>query len=459
MTNLLTEHFGCPYVHVQSPSAEALSSDAGYFSVDGHVIFGRSAIGFRSENPDDALFDISSNISMLNGVLSLPFDINEICDNLRLERYCAGGTNGNIDGRLLRALYYAMRPCLPLQVRKHLQRWRLQGWQSISFPHWPVDCTVDILLERLLVRILESGHQKKIPMIWFWPDGAEGAAIMTHDVEEEVGRKFSYRVMDIDEEFNIPASFQIVPEKRYTVTAQFLHDLRQRGFEITVQDLNHDGRLFGSYEQFVRRVKEINRYGLEFGAAGYRSAILYRNEEWYGLFNFEYDMSIPNVAHLDPQRGGCCTVKPYFIGKILELPVTTSQDHTLFNILNDYSLDHWSRQSELILKQHGLISFIIHPDYVVTPKAQASFRALLGYLNQLRASRNVWIARPGEVNRWWRQRSRMNIVEKNGMYSIVGEGSERARLAYASLQGGELTYSLEPRSSSSAHKSWIATKV
>jgi hypothetical protein len=26
---------------------------------------------------------------------------------------------------------------------------------------------------------------------------------------------------------------------------------------------------------------------------------------------FAYDMSIPNVAHLDPQRGGCCTIMPF----------------------------------------------------------------------------------------------------------------------------------------------------
>ena len=34
---------------------------------------------------------------------------------------------------------------------------------------------------------------------------------------------------------------------------------------------------------------------------------------WQRL-DFSFDMSIPNVAHLDPQRGGCCTIMPYFIG-------------------------------------------------------------------------------------------------------------------------------------------------
>ena len=37
---------------------------------------------------------------------------------------------------------------------------------------------------------------------------------------------------------------------------------------------------------------------------------MYRNQDWYDVFEFSYDMSVPNVAHLDPMRGGCCTVMP-----------------------------------------------------------------------------------------------------------------------------------------------------
>ena len=68
---------------------------------------------------------------------------------------------------------------------------------------------------------------------------------------------------------------------------------------------------------------------------------------WYDDLKFSYDMSVPNVAHLDPQRGGCCTVMPYFLGDILEIPVTTVQDYTLFSILDDYSIDLWKRQIEI----------------------------------------------------------------------------------------------------------------
>ena len=51
-------------------------------------------------------------------------------------------------------------------------------------------------------------------------------------------------LMDLDDSFGIPASFQIVPEERYSVEAEFINEIRRRGFEVNIQDLNHDGKLF-----------------------------------------------------------------------------------------------------------------------------------------------------------------------------------------------------------------------
>jgi hypothetical protein len=152
-------------------------------------------------------------------------------------------------------------------------------------------------------------------------------------------------------------------------------------------------------------------------------------------------MSVPNVAHLDPQRGGCCTVMPYFVGNVLEIPVTTTQDYTLFHILNDYSTSLWDRQIELIMEKHGLISVVIHPDYITSARAKKSYESLLARLAQLKAEKNLWVTTPGEVNRWWRQRSEMTIIEDDGPLRIEGAGSERATIAYASQKDGRLEIS------------------
>ena len=117
------------------------------------------------------------------------------------------------------------------------------------------------------------------------------------------------------------ASFQLVPEGRYDIPPGVLDEIRRRGFEVNVHDLNHDGRLFTDRDEFRRRALRINAYAREFGARGFRSGVLYRRPEWYDALEIAYDMSVPNVGHLEVQRGGCCTVMPYFIGRIVELPL------------------------------------------------------------------------------------------------------------------------------------------
>lgn len=285
----------------------------------------------------------------------------------------------------------------------------------------------------------------RIPFIWFWPEGYSGCAIMTHDVETSSGLNFIASMMDIEDLYDVKSSFQIIPEKRYQASQNLLNQIRTRGCEVNVHDLNHDGYLFRERSEFVRRVKTINNYGREFGALGFRSGVLYRNLDWYDDLEFAYDMSVPNVAHLDPQPGGCCTVMPYFIGKILELPLTTIQDYSLFHILGDYSIELWRKQITLILEENGLLSFNIHPDYVIPPRARRVYVKLLEHLSELRSKRSLWMALPREVDRWWRERTEMKLVTQGNTWVIEGPGKARARIAYAVLAGDEVHYSFREK--------------
>ena len=251
---------------------------------------------------------------------------------------------------------------------------------------------------------------------------------------------FCAELMDLNDAFGIKSSFHIIPERRYRVVEPVLEAIRKRGFEIDVHDLNHDGLLMCDREEFHRRAERINAYGKQFGAQGFRSAVMYRNVDWYDELDFAYDMSIPNVAHLDPQQGGCCTVLPFFVGKMLELPLTTTQDYSLFHILNRYSIELWKTQIALIREKHGLISFIVHPDYNIDRTARGVYSELLKYLADLQAQGQTWIALPREVAAWWRLRSNLKLVDAGGTLRIVGEGKERARVAYAVLKKGRLNY-------------------
>src|ERR1017187_9463910 len=442
MNDSVSQYYRCPESHVRLSLREPLSESNGYFNFGtGTTCYGRCAGHSPSKCPEGPLYDVLAEATIDGGTVCLPFDLRQVVDNLRYELYSQEASS-QAETTMARA-YYLVRPLLSVSVRKHIQRWHFRDWERLAFPHWPVDTTVDQIFEQTMLLSLKAQSVSEIPFVWFWPEGATSCAIMTHDVETEKGVRSSPYLMDMEDAFDIKASFQIVPEQRYEVTDDFLNSVRDRGFEVVVHDLNHDGHLFREKGEFLRRAKAINSYGRRFGASGFRAAVLYRKQEWFDALDFSYDMSVPNVAHLDPQRGGCCTVMPYFVGKILELPVTTTQDYSLFNYLRSFSIDLWKREIDLILEQNGLISFIVHPDYITEDRENRIYKQLLAHLAWLRTRKNVWLAAPGEIDRWWRQRSKMELVSDGGGWRVEGTGSERARVAYASEKDGRLVFTMQ----------------
>jgi hypothetical protein len=440
------DHTKCPPSSTERINCSPGNGLEGFFRLGEMRLYGRANGSSTSSGPDGNLPPIDSPVQDGNGSLSLPFDPNEIIDNLRWERY-AGAANTQItyisnNKSLSRRLYYAIRPLLPVKVRRHLQRIALQDWSKITFPAWPVDTTVEDFIEWLWIRVFQVTGAKQIPFIWYWPESFHSCAIMTHDVETGVGQDFCPTMLKIEQEYGIKSAFELVPEVRYEISEKVLEAIRSAGSEVCVHGLNHDGRLFSSEELFRTRAKAINQYAEKWGARGFRSPVMYRNLSWYDAFHFSYDMSVPNVAHLDPQRGGCCTVFPYFVGDILELPLTATQDYPLFNIIRSNPMEMWSKQMDLIVAKHGLVSFIIHPDYIVEPEKQALYRELLKMLRKYNSEKNVWLALPREVDAWWRERAAMSLECKDGNWSVQGKGSERARVAYATLENGKIKYAL-----------------
>jgi hypothetical protein len=86
---------------------------------------------------------------------------------------------------------------------------------------------------------------------------------------------------------------------------------------------------------------------------------------------------------------------------------------------------------ELVLESNGLLSFNIHPDYIREEPYRGIYYELLQHLKTVCEQRNIWIALPNEVNRWWRLRNEMRL------------GSERAVEARAVVHDGVLVYELE----------------
>ncbi len=443
ISRALMETYRVPEEFSTFAISPTLSKTPGYFRFGSEVCYGRSATALR-DSVSGSLSDARCDIKSQQSKFVLPFDPDEIVDNLRFERYF----NQSCDRKqqTLYSAYYLVRPLLPVAVRKHLQKARLRKSRNVLFPKWPLDTSADQILERLLSLAIETHPSQSIPFIWFWPHNSLSCTTITHDVETSAGLELCPQLMDIDDSFGIKSSFQLVPEKRYKVTDKVLHSIRDRGFEVNVHDLNHDGHLYSDRREFLARATRINEYARQFRAVGFRSAAMYRNLDWYDALEFSYDMSVPTVGHLEAQAGGCCTVRPYFVGNLVELPLTTTQDYSLFHILGDYSIDLWKEQVEKVLANYGLASFIVHPDYVMTKAAQAVYRSLLRFLSDLRDQKKTWMALPGDAAQWWRQRSHMNLKYTGLGWNIENDSERKAHVAYAEVGNAGLTYKRNPSS-------------
>jgi hypothetical protein len=443
MTSSFQDYYRCPEEFARFGIAQELGQTPGFFRFGKQITcFGRSA-GPVAKAPNGDLSDVLPLMQTRGDEIILPFDADEILENLRGERYVNTRDASSFAKKLIRNSYYVARPFLPVDVRKHLQRFHLRERKNIEFPAWPIDKTVDNLCGELMSSSVQANGNQRIPFVWFWPDEYQGCVLMTHDVEHEKGRAFCGDLMDLDDRHGIRSSFQVIPEERYDLSETFLEGIRARGFELNVHDLNHDGHLFHSHELFLKRANKINEYARKWRAEGYRSGGMYRNAEWNEAFQFSYDMSFPSAAHMEPQRGGCCTVMPYFSGGLVELPLTTTQDYSLFHILGQYSIDLWKEELNCIASSNGLATFIVHPDYVIDRRAQRVYENLLQYLSELCNLTKLWQPLPRDVARWWRERSQMRIERSCDSWKVVGPGSERARLAFAQIEEGRLTYHVE----------------
>ena len=442
----LTNFFRCEDRFAEFIIAGELSRQQGYFRFgEDTICYGQTSVGRVESMFDAALEDVSLARPANGSVPALPFDPVQVADALRREHYelsLVPLREKLTAQEWVREAYYTVRNALPDRVRRAIQRAYFSDWRRRRFPAWPVDFTVDRLHEKLLALAMGAAGVERVPFIWFWPEGAPACLILTHDVESAEGIEFSPRLMDLDDACGFKASFQVIPEGRYIVPDDFVARIRGRGYEFNIHDLNHDGRLYRRREEFLRRAEQINRYVRLYRARGFRAGAMYRIQDWYDAYEFSYDMSVPNVAHLEPKRGGCCTVFPYFVGDILELPLTTCQDYSVFHILQDFSMELWKQQTAMIRNHNGMISVLSHPDYLTSERTRAGYQSLLAYLRGPVDAEAWWATLPGDVDRWWRARSRMRLVARGNDWEIAGPECERARVAYAVREGDRLRFEL-----------------
>src|SRR6185295_4982569 len=205
--NVLVDFYRCPESMTTLSVLPELQPAPGYFRFGPESIcYGRSTLGSSADPGGAHLPDLAGHSQFHGSTLHLPFDATEILDNLRFERYPPIGTIGAralLSSDPIRRIYYYIRPWLAKPLRQALQRRYFRNWRHLRFPKWPVDTTVENILETLLLLSMRSRNLDSLPFIWFWPDGALSSAIVTHDVETTAGIEFIPRLMDVDEAFKI----------------------------------------------------------------------------------------------------------------------------------------------------------------------------------------------------------------------------------------------------------------
>ncbi|MGB0383302.1 MAG: hypothetical protein ACPGWR_00635 [Ardenticatenaceae bacterium] len=369
-----------------------------------------------------------------DGKLYVPFDIQEAIDSFQLERYIQSSSNVALFG-LARRLYYLLRPLIPRPIQIKFRQLISPLQDKRDFPEWPIDMSLDKFHRLLLRLILQVSQISRVPFIWFWPDGYANAVVLTHDVETQVGHDNIWPIVKLEKKYGFRSLWNFVP-KRYDVDSKVLATLKAEGFEIGVHGLYHDGHLFGSRGEFEKRVTQINHYLQAWKSESFRSPAALRNLTWISeSVEATYDTSCPMTEIHVPQPGGCCSVFPFMVGSMVELPFTMPQDHTLFTILKQRDERVWFDVASEIMANYGLVNVIVHPDYMLDPTDLSRYESLLQWLSEQNKS---WFALPREVAAWWRTRNQQELKYTVDDWQIKGPEAGRATITYASATNQDL---------------------
>jgi peptidoglycan/xylan/chitin deacetylase (PgdA/CDA1 family) len=278
-------------------------------------------------------------------------------------------------------------------MRRRWVRHRLEKYSGV----WPVDP--------------DSGQA---PPGWpGWPEDREFAFVLTHDVDTTRGQDRCLDLMMLEKAAGFRSSFNFVPQ-RYQVSALLRQELVDKGFEVGVHGLNHDGRLYSDLETFTHRAQLINGYIREWQAAGFRSPSMQHNLEWIHKLNIDYDASTFDTDPFEPQPDGMGTIFPFMVngdgtGGYVELPYTMPQDFTLFILMAENGIDIWKRKLEWVAEKGGMVLVNTHPDYMHfgdgQPGAEEYRVELYGRLLELVREKfegRYWHALPRELASWFR---------------------------------------------------------
>lgn len=331
-----------------------------------------------------------------------------------LERYL-----GARDRRPPSALgvYYCVKHLIPQRLRYRINAMAVRTRHRSQFPSWPCESALMDFWREWLRQSLDRVGAVDAWHIGFWPDGFRCCVVLTHDVESRTGLERMETVADIEERHGFRSAWNLALAQ-YSIDWNPVARLRARGFEFGAHGLSHDGRLFRSRKNFARLAPTLERLARLYGLSGFRAPSTLRRAEWIAGMTFDFDSSFADTDPWEPQPGGTCSLFPFYLGDVVELPYTMPQDHTLIHLLRRDPLQVWTLKARWIASLGGMILTLTHPDYMGAGRHLADYEELLKRLGEIE---NAWRALPSAVAAWWRRRGKLSLCLDGEKPRLVGD--------------------------------------
>ena len=251
-------------------------------------------------------------------------------------------------------IYYALKPFIPRHIqifaRQKIARIKRRFYRNV----WPIDPSAAIP-----------------PNGWTgWPDGKRFALVLSHDVDTLYGYRNVEKLLQIEGELGFRSIFNFVPERYGKISLDFLRSIKDRGFEVGLHGLKHDGKLFSTKKIFDERAPRLNHYLEKWGTNYFTSPSMHHNLSWLTELNISHAISTFDTDPFEPQPTGANTIFPFWVYNpqinkgYIEMPYTLPQDSTLFLILKEKTINIWKRKLEWIVHNGGMVLLNTHPDYM-----------------------------------------------------------------------------------------------
>jgi hypothetical protein len=332
-------------------------------------------------------------------------------------------------------MFYRVKPAIPRSAQIALRRRLARRQARCEFPAWPIEPALVRRRVQALAEELTAHGNGRVPTLNPWPNGHRFAVSLTHDVEGPLGMERMSSVLDVERRYGVVSSWNFVGDS-YPLTDRDLQTVRDAGCEVGLHGITHDGALFRDRASFEASLPKIRTYLENWGAVGFRSPSTLRNAAWMHELPVLYDSSYPDTDPFQPQSGGCCWIFPYLFGEVVELPMTLDQDHTLFVLLQERTIEGWARKSEWIIANHGLINVNVHPDYM-DANALVLYEDFLRFLSQQQGG---WHALPRDVASWWKERAATRERLAQSEDDLPLDAGGRATRVWARIEGERIVY-------------------